>query len=97
MGPQHDFYTCGQPDAAREKFVQRPLTSHYATIMFLSRGGIWLVLAPFFVAVALVALMLIYPFTGIGPANNIFALCALATIILGLVVGVISLFLAKFI
>ncbi|MBY0409068.1 MAG: hypothetical protein K2Q97_02830 [Burkholderiaceae bacterium] len=51
--------------------------------------------APFFVAMALLASIIIYPFTGIGPANNIFALCALVAIIIGLVVGVICLFLEK--
>ena len=39
--------------------------------------------------------MALYPFTGIGPANNTFALCALAAIVVGLVLGVIALFLAK--
>lgn len=63
--------------------------------MFFFRGSTWLAFTPFFVAVALVILMLLYPFTGIGPASNIFALCALAAIVLGVAVGVISLFLAK--
>lgn len=63
--------------------------------MFISRASIRLAFAPFFVAVALVVLMVLYPFTGIGPASNVFALCALAFIVLGLVVGIISLFLAK--
>lgn len=63
--------------------------------MFLSRGSIWLAFTPFLVAVALVVLMMLYPFTGIGPASNIFAICALAAIVFGLVIGVISLFLAK--
>ena len=63
--------------------------------MFFPKGSIWLGFMPFFVAIALVVLMMLYPFTGIGPASNIFALCALTAIILGLVVGVISLLLAK--
>lgn len=54
-----------------------------------------LVFTPFFVVVALVASMLLYPLTGIGPASNTFALCALATIAAGLGVGVVSLLLAK--
>jgi hypothetical protein len=63
--------------------------------MFLSRASIWLEFTPFFVALALVVLMMLYPFTGIGPASNIFAFCALAAIVLGFVVGVISLCLEK--
>lgn len=63
--------------------------------MFHSRGSSWPVFTPFFVAIALVASMVLYPFTGIGPASNIFALCALVAIVIGLVVGVVSLRLAK--
>lgn len=50
---------------------------------------------PFMVALALVTLMGLYPFTGIGPANNSFALGALVTVLLGWVVGVIALCRAK--
>lgn len=63
--------------------------------MFFSRGNIWLAFTPFFVALALAVLLMLSSFTGIGPASNIFALCALAAIVLGLVIGVISLFLVK--
>ncbi len=63
--------------------------------MLSSNGRSWLVLTPFFVAVALVALMMLYPVTGIGPASNTFALCALAAIVVGVVVGIAALFLAK--
>jgi len=63
--------------------------------MFHSRGSSWPVFTPFFVAIALVTSMVLYPFTGIGPASNIFALCALVAIVIGLVVGVVSLPLAK--
>lgn len=59
------------------------------------RSGIWLVFTPFMVALVLLALMALYPFSGIGPANNTFALCALAAIVVGLVLGVIALFSAK--
>ncbi len=47
------------------------------------------------VALALIALMALHPFTGIGPDNNTFALCALAAIVVGWVSGVLALFLAK--
>lgn len=60
----------------------------------ISRGGNWLVFAPFLVAAVLIALLLLFPFTGIGPSNNTFAVVALAAIGLGLVFGVVSLFLA---
>lgn len=50
---------------------------------------------PFMVALALLVLMALYPFTGIGPANGTFALSALAAIAVGLVFGVIALLLAK--
>lgn len=63
--------------------------------MFISRGSTPLAFTPFLVAVALVVLMVLYPFTGIGPASNVFALCALASIVVSLVVGIIALFLAK--
>lgn len=59
------------------------------------QGWRWLVFTPFFVAAALVAAMLLYPLTGIGPINNTFALSALAAIAVGLVTGVVSLLLAK--
>lgn len=64
-------------------------------IWFARRAGSWLVFMPFMVALALLALMALYPFTGIGPANNTFALCALVAIVVGLVLGVIALFFAK--
>lgn len=63
--------------------------------MFLSRNSTWLAFVPFFVALVLVVLLLLSPLTGIGPASNIYAFRALAAIVLGLVVGVISLFLEK--
>lgn len=63
--------------------------------MLLSRGSTWPAFTPFLVALALVVLLVLYPFTGIGPNSNTFALCALAAIVLGLVAGVIFLFLAK--
>lgn len=51
--------------------------------------------APFFVAIALVVLSALYPLTGIGPASNTFALSAFVAIAAGLLVGLVSLFLAK--
>ena len=54
-----------------------------------------LILTPFLVAVAIVVLAILDPFTGIGPASNIFALWALVAIVVSFVVGVISLFQAK--
>ena len=59
------------------------------------RSGSGLVFTPFFVAVALVIAMLLFPLTGIGPASNTFALSALAAIAAGLVTGIVFLFLAK--
>lgn len=53
--------------------------------------------APFFVAVALVVSATLYPFTGVGPSNKIFALCALAAIVLGIAIGVVALCRAKII
>lgn len=64
-------------------------------IWFARRAGSWLVFMPFMVALALLVLMALYPLTGIGPANNTFALSALAAIAVGLVFGVIALLLAK--
>jgi len=61
----------------------------------IPRGGNWLVFAPFLVAAVLVALLVLFPFTGIGPSNNTLAAFALGAIGLGFVVGVLSLFLAR--
>lgn len=63
--------------------------------MLRSRGGIWLAFTPFFIALTLVVLLMLHPFTGIGPNSNIFAGSALIAIVLGLMVGLVSLFLAK--
>lgn len=51
--------------------------------------------APFIVAIALFVLLLLSPYTHLGPSNNSYALGALAAIFLGLVAGVISLVMAK--
>ena len=64
-------------------------------MIFLPRGRIWLAFTPFLIALTLLVLLMLYPFTGIGPNSNIFAGSALIAIILGLVVGAISLFVAK--
>ncbi|MES2151453.1 MAG: hypothetical protein V4508_16880 [Pseudomonadota bacterium] len=63
--------------------------------MLLSRNTTLLAFTPFFVALALVVLLILSPSTGIGPASNIYAACALAAIVLGLIVGVISLVVVK--
>lgn len=62
---------------------------------FALRAGSWPVFMPFTVALALLALLALYPFTGIGPANNSFALGTLVAVVLGWVVGVVALFRAR--
>lgn len=72
-----------------------PLALNVRQIMSRSRYNVRLMLTPFFVAVALVVLAMLQSFTGIGPASNIFALWALVAIVVGFVVGIISLFQEK--
>lgn len=50
---------------------------------------------PFLVALALAVLGLLSPVTGIGPSNKVFALSALATIALGLALGIGALLLPQ--
>lgn len=66
-------------------------------LVFTKRAGskVWPAFLPFFVALGLVVMLMLYRFTGIGPNSNIYALCALAAIVLGLVVGVVALLLEK--
>lgn len=60
-----------------------------------NQGKNWLVFAPFIIPVVLVVLLALSPLTGIGPANNVYTIFALAIVGIGLVTGVVSLFLAK--
>ena len=84
-----------RPEAADAGIQVHGFLNRLQTIMFLSKNRIWLAFTPFVVALALVLVLMLYPFTGIGPTSNIYALCALAAIVLGLVVGIISLFREK--
>lgn len=54
-----------------------------------------LIYSPFLVAATLFVLTILSRSTGFGPSNNLYAVCALAAIPLGIIVGVIFLFLAK--
>jgi amino acid transporter len=48
--------------------------------------------APFLIAIVLFVAVILSPYTGIGPNSNSFALFALVMIIIGLIIGVVSLY-----
>ena len=52
-------------------------------------------LAPFLVAAGLGLSLAIFPLTGVGPSNNTYFGVAALTIIIGLVVGIASLFFTR--
>jgi hypothetical protein len=47
---------------------------------------------PFLIAIALFFAIILSPYTGIGPESNAFAICALVSIVIGLVAGATSLY-----
>jgi hypothetical protein len=61
----------------------------------MTKGTGWLLSAPFFVAVVLVAAAVLHPLTGVGPNNSTFAVLALTTIAAGLAIGVTTLFFSR--
>jgi len=61
----------------------------------MSKGNVWLIFAPFLVAVVIVTLSVLHPLTNFGPSSNTFAALALVAIATSFVFGIATLFLAK--
>jgi hypothetical protein len=83
----------------RSKFGRKALTgtklNRSETTMTFARDASVLIFSPFVVALTLIVAMVLSRWTGFGPSSNTYASAGVAAIAVGLIVGVISLFLAK--